>query len=351
MIGNDRVVEARKFRKSGGIVLGDSNFLYPFLRQGLNVLLKKSNYKTVLLPHFIPEGLYHPFLINNFDITFYDIDKDGNLDENIFERKFDIFVYVHYFGLYNQRNIQIIKDNACNYNLFLEDFAHSIYCKHLLSGDICTLSFTKMIGVTEGSCILLNDKVNCDSVYTKRNLKSFIIRYDLCTKMIINTLLIRRYFKLSKYIYYLFSFCKRIDYYKILMSSYEDCYPKMNKASLNLISTINFNLISKVRVEYAHLYLENITPNLLFDIPREYYLLQPLFAFPISVNNRDVFLDRLIKSGVKAFKLYSSWCFGNIKNRDFVDKHILLPINQNLSKEDLLFVVSVVNETYKLYDE
>jgi hypothetical protein len=136
------------------------HYLFPALRQGLLQYFKKTKYKKVLLPEYVPEGIYDPFKRLGFEIQFYSLDKNTNLNQEelvagISEFQPDVFVYIHHFGIYNHLNIEFIKKNIVGMNiLFLEDFAHSLpSSKSVFMGDICTFSFTKMLGTSQGSLV------------------------------------------------------------------------------------------------------------------------------------------------------------------------------------------------------
>jgi hypothetical protein len=346
IITNNRTEESNHLLKeSNGCTSTCSNF-YPFLRQGLFLFLKNSKFKSVALPYYAPEGLYDPFLSNGYKIYFYDIDENGFIDNKIFLQTVDIFVYIHYFGIYNFENIKNILKNKKSYKIFIEDFAHTVYSNSLtLSGDLCTFSFTKVIGVNEGSCIFFNKIDKITTYYTENTIESFFIKIDLIVELYSNSYLNNKFSilaKISRKLKYILG----ISYYILLMKSYRITQPELGNYSKKIIHKIDFNKISKIRIKYAKLYFDNIDEELLFKIPREFYCHQALFAFPIKIEKRDEIMRLLDLNDIKAFYLSNNWSFGNMKNKDFCNKHLLLPINHNLHEHDIMKVIKCINNIF-----
>lgn len=346
MITNNRVFENKFLFNKSNNYLNKLPHIYPFLRQLLFLYFKNSNYKYVALPHYCPEGIYDPFLKNNFVIYFYDVDEEGYIKDNAFLNKVDIFVYIHYFGLYNFDNINKIINNKDKYNILLEDFAHTIYTDDLkLTGDICTFSFTKMIGVLEGSFMLIKkDSDRVKMSHTKPSIKSNLIKLDIFLEMFFNSF--TGFYMIAK-IFRKIKSLLEFNYYTILMDTYSITQPEIGYYSKNIIDKIDFNAVATQRMRYAKIYLEKLNQNLLFNVPKDFYLQQSLFAFPIKVKSRDDFLKIMNSKSVCAFSLSSRWCFGNISDKNFYDKHVLLPINHNLSEDSINEVIKKANSTYE----
>ena len=250
-------------------------------------------------------------------------------------------------GIYNSENIKTIIDNKSNYKLFIEDFAHTVYSSSLiLSGDLCTFSFTKVIGVTEGSCIVFNNVPEQKTHHTKNTLASFLIRLDLFIEFYINLYLNNHFLILAKLIRKIKSLL-RFNYYNLLMKTYRNVQPEINIYSMNVIHRIDFDEVNKIRLKYAELYFDNLDKELLLNIPKEYYCHQALFAFPIKTEKRGELIKLLQLNGISAFSFAYRWSFGDMQDKDMYKKHLLLPINHNLSENDIMTVVMKVNALNK----
>lgn len=344
MITTSRQLESRKFYdKNINNEFGKSSFFYPFLRQGLFMFLRNKKYKTVLLPSYVAEGIIDPFKKLDYLIRFYDVDEKGVIDKRIFDQAVDVFVYIHYFGIYHKENIKIIQENIKSNTLFVEDFAHTVYNNELIfTGDICTFSFTKTIGLTEGSCILFN-KINNTERCVFKNQKKITnkLRLILYFKLIVAT-----YFKCrigNSLLNKTLSVFGYADYYSLLMNTYTSNYPSLPTKTIHKLMHVDFEKITEIRQKYARMYYEKLNPELLYDFPREAYLLQALFAFPIKVSNRAFFIKELYKMSILPLTLTSNWWFNDNGNKYFYDTHLLLPINQNLSEREIFKVIKSVN--------
>lgn len=319
------------------------SFFYPFLRQGLFTFFKNKAYRTVLLPSYVAEGIIDPFKKLDYTIRFYDVDEKGAIDKHIFDEAADVFVYIHYFGIYHKTNIQTIQANIKPQTLFVEDFAHTVYSENLiLTGDICTFSFTKMIGITEGSCILFNKINNTESCVFKDNRRiTNRLRLILYLKLVIATYFKNR--KLSALLNKVLGVCGFSDYYSLLMKTYTSNYPSLPVKLKRKLKHTDFGKITGIRQKYAKMYYEKLNPGLLYDFSQEAYLQQALFAFPVKVTNRSFFIEQLNKMSVLPLTLTSNWWFNDEGNKYFYDTHLLLPVNQNLSEQEILKVIECVN--------
>lgn len=344
MITSNRQQDCRKFsNRNINNEFNKCSFFYPFLRQGLFRFLKSEKYRTVLLPSYVAEGIIDPFKKMDYVIRFYDIDETGLIDKSIFDELVDVFVYIHHFGIYHKTNIQTIIEKKKPQTLFIEDFAHTVYSEKLiLTGDICTFSFTKTIGIVEGSCILFNKVNNTGSVeFVDIKNVSSKLKLILYLKLVTAT-----YFKnriLNVVVNKVIGLCGYSDYYSLLMDTYTSNYPSLTKKLMNKLRNIDFEAITMIRKKYAKMYCERLNPELLYDIPQEAYLQQALFAFPIKVNNRSFFIKELNNRSILPLTLTSNWWFNIKGDKYFYDTHLLLPINQNLSDQEILKVIKSVN--------
>lgn len=346
MISNARILEKKRYmRESQSTRFAGCDYFYPFSRQGLYVYLKNESYRTVLLPSYVAEGVFDPFRKLGYDIKFYDVNEDGYISSTIFEKRIDVFVYIHYFGLYNAANLKLIKENREKFTFFIEDFSHIVYHEQLeLSGDIGLFSFTKIFGITEGSCIKFNIPHKKKAVYVEKQPETRQLRKSLFWVKVLESYC--QHIKINGWLTKCLKWMGIKDYYSLLMASYWNNYPRLSSTVFQTLSRLDFDAIVRVRKHYAKLYLENLRPELLLNIPKMYYMRQALFAFPIKVCNRDMFVKMLKKGGVFALTLTNRWWFGNQGNKAIYNSHLLLPINHYLREQEIKTVIRQVNEVF-----
>jgi dTDP-4-amino-4,6-dideoxygalactose transaminase len=327
------------------------SFLYPALRQGLYQFFKTKSYKKVLLPEYLPEGIYAPFKKLNFEIQFYTVDRNTNIKaENIktliSDFKPDVIVYIHLFGLRNQKNIDLltteIKSSAI---LLVEDFAHTIPAKeNPVIGDVLTMSFTKIIGVSQGSLLWIKNKgLFFKSPYLESK-EDLVLR----KKMDFN-------FKLLNYmsgkgnVFFSKSIILKLlksqrDYYSYLMDRFHILTGKVSDQNIEIINKIDFEKIHKRRNEIATMYLNKLNPGLLMDLPQSYYTGQLLFAFPILVDDQNKFGKYIRNNGISGVVLTNKWWFSNKNYNELYQRHFLLPINHYLSNNEIEKVIDFANK-------
>jgi len=352
MITNNRVFEKKKFLDTlnSNDRFKQCDYFCMFSRQGLYAYLKDLDYKSVLLPSYVAEGVIDPFKKLGYKILFYDVDANGYVIPKSLEQRVDVFVYIHYYGLYNEKNLKIIEQYRSNFSLFIEDYAHVVFDKNIeLNGDICLFSFTKIFGVIDGSCILFNKTNPKSAIYLKNKSVTRKLRTSLYLEKIF--LSYCGFLKNSKNIYVVARriFSMNWFWYPLLMSSYDYNYPQMSSRSFQTLLHLKMDSIIQTRKKYARLYLSHLHPALLFDVPKQYYEKHGLFAFPIKLLQRDDFLKVLTKKGVGAFTLTGKWWFNEQGNKDLYSLHILLPINHYLKEHEIMTVIEQVNCAYESF--
>lgn len=346
MISNARVFERKRFLSTFRPErFSCCDYFYPFARQGLYFYLKDKKYKTVLLPSYVAEGVFDPFKRLGYTIEFYDTDENGNIQSGAFAKQVDVFVYIHYFGLYNERNMSLILQNRKKFDLFIEDFSHVVYSEELNQvGDIALFSFTKIFGVTEGSCLRFASPRNEEAIYFERHAEAQRLRQSLYWGKMLESYCGN--FKLRGWLTRALRWVGVKDYYSLLMKSYVDNHPRMSAAAFYTLSRLDMERVRKIRKQYSAIYLTGLHPDLLFKVPKVYYERQALFAFPIKVNKRDLFIKQLKEEGVLALTLTNRWWFNEQGDKSMYYSHLLLPINHYLSEREIRTVIDKVNKVF-----
>ena len=112
----------------------------------------KHDVSSVALPSWCCDSMLIPFIINDFDISFYDIElKNGNLVQKI-DKECDVILAMDYFGYESSYNLS-------NYNgIVIRDLTHSIFIKEYKDATYYFGSLRKWTGVYTGGYAWSNEK-------------------------------------------------------------------------------------------------------------------------------------------------------------------------------------------------
>ena len=159
-IDNNRILEIGS-KASGSIseAFASSPHYFASGREALFALLAAETFTdltstpSVLLPAFLPEGLYLPFKKKNWTILFYNLDQNGNpIWEEVQEKtSVKCAVLIHLFGI--RRDAKKFQSLLPSSAILLEDFAHNTpYSTDRIStvGDVLLFSPTKILGLPDG---------------------------------------------------------------------------------------------------------------------------------------------------------------------------------------------------------
>lgn len=355
MITNDRIYEKEEYLHDSPVRKCEKlQYLYSTVRQGLYQYFQDSHFDSILLPCYIPEGIYSPFEKLGYKIYYYDIDINGEINEQNLNEYFmkyspDIFIYIHYFGIYNIKNINLINKVKLKSTIFIEDFAHTLpHSNIVMTGDICVFSFPKMIGVTEGGLLWFNNKKlfkKCKYSLDDKNNK--LLRRKMHFQLIKNNIIL----KINNYLWekiISMLFINIRNYYYILMNTYTGNISKISFESMNILNRADFDKIFLRRKYIASIYYNNLDKNIKINLPREYFLKQALFGFPILVKNRKAFSLFLRKNGIKGLILNERWWFRKEGgNKDLFNYHYILPMNHYISINKIYFIINKINQFVK----
>jgi len=137
----------------------------------IDSIKNKVKNKTALLPAYCCHSMIDPFLINGFQVYFYDIEKK-NLKPNIDSiRKFlnnDIGILLHmgYYGFSSNINLdEIFAEFKKGGTFIVENITHTLFSeyKRSISNDFFVGSIRKWFGIPSGGLFSSNKKI-----YTKQ---------------------------------------------------------------------------------------------------------------------------------------------------------------------------------------
>lgn len=349
MVTTDRRVESRPFLKRSPLRrLGPHNFTYPSLRQGLYRFFLDSPPSRVLLPDFVPEGVYSPFEKLGADIRFYSVNQDLGIRSDqllALARDFrpEVAIVIHYFGVVIEGRTRTFRDIFPD-ALLVEDCAHTVDSPGLAhEGDLCLFSDTKMLGVAEGAHILVRTPGSHTPSYgpstdQERHLRLLLER-RLRREHLLSTVFRSRwaqglYLRLNG---------SRADYYEFLCDHYTELTAPTSPRWLRAFERADLARIAEKRRRLARLYCDLLDPSLQLRVGRDALLRAALFGFPVLVPNRNAFHAHLVANGIRGLTCADRWWFDHAHPPSRLhQQHYLLPVNHHLTEREVRRVAGVV---------
>lgn len=284
-----------------------------FGRAGLEIIVKKRGYKTVLLPDYICPVVNETLNKLNVHIVTYAI--NSKLEPTISTNNFDDdvgFLYVNYFGVKGKFSRKIITE--CK-NLIL-DLTQAFYFKDDNKCDFFN-STRKFFGVPDGGFVSFRDGVDLDIDLEQS------YSWDKCEHLL-----------------------KRLDIganegYQsfIQQDSNMDMWSpkKMSKLTSSLLCSIDIDYCAKIRKDNFNFLHDELNGynELALDIDEDIPM-----VYPLMLNDASKLRANLIKNNIFCAKYWP-----NITtNEQFEDKIIPLPIDQRYTCVDMEYIVSVLKK-------
>lgn len=318
--------------------------------------------RTVLLPSWLPEGIYMPFIKLNWQIKQYKINKSGFPDFNhlelLLKKNRPLFaVIINYFGV--SPDIINIKKICDKYGTYLfNDRAHSFPEKknkfnEKTDGDVVLFSFPKLIGIPDGALLIINNSNLLHNVNRPReSIKHISYVIHSLYKLIYPVLTEKIRIKILKKVVVVFiSFINLIikDPYEILRSYFLKPAP-MSGISKKILKHTNFNTFINKRRKFAELYYANLDKNKFKFIENFKFSNKIMIGFPVLIERRGKFEKYLAKQNIFGQKFEINWgYFPKEKSRflkdanQLMNQHFLFPMNQKLKECQILKIIDYAN--------
>lgn len=333
-------------------VFPSGSLFFTTARQALYHYLQGKAGGYALMPDFVAQGVYDPFVKLGFKIRFYHIDRNLQIDISELraicaESPPAVFVYIHFFGIYLDKQRDDCLGLLSPSTLVVEDCAHTLpHDLSLYKGQVKLFSLQKLAGLCEGGVLAAPD-ANAD----------LIVSTDESSRMARN---LRR--KIRNHTVYNMFFTRwnaprwirvviarisllAINYYSYLCRHYPEITSPMSNEQKVLINRLDFGAIYKRRSAIAQHYFENIPSRFLLDIPVKSFTSQSLIGFPIIVDDQKRFGHYLRSNGICGFILKEHWWFTqNPQASEILNRHYLLPQNHYLSDQDVDRIIKAVSE-------
>lgn len=353
MISNDRAGERPPFLAPSPIRdPGRLQYLYATFRQGLLDYLDQGTPGTVLMPDFVPQGVHDPYLRAGWRIVFYPSAISMALDLKTLSRRLEAerprhVVYIHYFGAYLQENLEILRSILPAETTLLEDFGHTLPQDDLKpQGGLAAYSFTKMLGVPEGGLLWFRDRTAMRPCrYGQDGELSLDLRRRLERRASLEAFFARRSAPAAVESLVRRLLRRRTDYYGFLQERYPEIRARIGPRSREILARVDLARVAERRREIARLYVEGIVPRLKLPVADEALLRQPLYGYPVQVDDRRAFHLHLRGHGVRGSALVDHWWFQEERPPHALrDRHYLLPANHYLGDDDIRRVIAAANQ-------
>ncbi|WP_313700489.1 hypothetical protein [Pantoea sp.] len=288
-------------------------------RAALKYFINETYIETVWLPAYTCDALFDVFDNTNIIVKVYNITKSFSIEQNIALGKFDVVIYVNYFGL-NENNIKnlahkyppqnIIIDNSQAYFSRCNEFLASIY------------SPRKFFGVPDGG--LLKTKADL-----KASIEDSDMNLDKC-RHLFERLLDKRDVAYMHYV--------------SAEKKFEDLTPKKISALTEMIlDYTDINRVSDIRMRNFNYYNSKLAEYNQLDLSMEY---APL-CYPF-LPKKNIPKELLVKKNIF---LPTYWKDALIRDvNDFesmlINSALFLPLDQRYDFEDLDFVIDTIMKIY-----
>ncbi len=348
------------------ILISDRAHFYTFsARGGIELFIEhlklNEENRITLLPAFSAQGVVLPFQRKKAKYIFYKCDERLSPDLNDIIQKINLYkvkaiFVIHYFGFPQQ--MEPIMEIARQNKIFVfEDCAQALFSSSSdnnflgSKGHISFFSLTKFLPVPDGSLFIINDpEIDISKL---RFRKSFILKKTaiISSRISIHVKgLQTKIIKKNNLVFDLTAKFFNLIYYKII------CHLSPQKISTGTLNQLNhYDLKSFIsnRIRNAKFYDKNLN---LMENQKLYKFDGPyvISGFPIIVKNRDRLKRELKKQNIETLAYTHNWfyvseneksSFENEKN--ILDHHLLLPVNENYSLNDIAHITEVVKKCLK----
>ena len=313
---------------------------------------------TVLLPAYLPEGIYVPFKKLNWTIHFYDLNKDGTCDPdsviNILDKtSIDIFMLIHLFGIPNI-NLSLIARLKSKKVLIIEDLAHALGSELINSsfgktGELILYSPGKMIGVPSAGILKHKKDKNIHLPKGRKNVLWFIFNGFSILFLVFSTWLQKSPLWLCKLITPFYKVSGAVSY-KILMGNFTN-QTTLADFSKRLLRKTDYMWQVNKRLEMISYYLKHLRQDLFEFFITDFQSNYVMMGFPVYIKgDRQAFINHLKKFNVYGLVLTGGWLFLSEEEKkkfpvtmNIYKTHFLFPLNPFHTKEDLEKIVQIAN--------
>ncbi|HMQ50331.1 MAG TPA: hypothetical protein PKA00_23100 [Saprospiraceae bacterium] len=311
--------------------------------------IKPDGVGSVLLPVWVPEGVYQPFHLAGWKITFYNITHTGSPDWSdvqvlLAQQHYQLAVIIHYFGLPHstQPFLELLPANT----LLLEDWSHSFPHPGWpipQAGHWALFSPNKLIGTTDGAWLIGSEQLPVPAArFLERGPYLFWrVVHLLASRCLQDRLPIASFWLWLQGGAYARS-------YRLLLQ--QTASPRaMSGLGCWLIRHSRPQQEAHIRIQQAEYYRQYLSNPHIRPIQADAAIHHPMVGYSVWVEDRLAFSQYLASKGIFGIQLSEAWWFAPVDDPRFTsaralfDHHYLLPLHPAISRQGLAHVVACVN--------
>jgi hypothetical protein len=317
-------------------------------RQSLFELFQHLPHRNVILPRFVPAGVFHPLVQTNKSIIYYDVPNDLIIDKHFIEGldldpTDTIFYYIHQFGMYIQDNIDLMSTMQQKGYFVIDDRSLTLpVSTYNETADATAYSFYKLIGVPFGGQIALKEPIPIQH-HPMNGLNQ-----DLMQKMNSNF-----YFYANPFVKIMPQLCYRtynrifskyVGYNSLSLKAWEAPIASLPSKIDSKLDVVDFDKVTTKRTLIAKMYYDGLDPSFLLPVANECISRQSMMGFPILVHDPQKALKYLIRRGISTFRFTQIWWWDKSQEPcDLYNRNLLLPAHQGLTHKDIRYIIDTVN--------
>lgn len=310
---------------------------------------------VVLLPSFIPEGVFLPFKKRKVNVVYYDITEA--LDPSIesiecickTQKCIKLILIIHFFG--KETNIDNVRKLLKPETIIIEDCAHSFFSKSIFNknhytghkGDVSLFSLTKIFPIPDGGVIIINTPNKFKTLPKPNKKKSklaklaswfnYINIYITTKSMSVRYPFVLRF--IAKVCYFM--------YYKLLCKF--DSAKPITSFSMSFLR--KYDILRAIKKRNSNIQFINAYVDKKYSFLVQSKDINPPGYYIVSHNKLK---DSFLGAGVEVLIYKKRWFYYGKLIRNIneiplnsINGHILLPINESLTYKQVNQIIEAIN--------
>lgn len=290
-----------------------------------------------------------PLVAAGKEIHYYDVPCDLTVDQQRIEElalppNDTAFLYIHYFGVYVQQNIDLMNALQAKGYYIIDDRSSTLpVSTYIERADATAYSFYKSVGVGCGGEMRTKTEVHADErdmdAFNRELMRSMNRNFQFYA----NPLFVKLPAPCYRLANRLLSQFVEFDHLKPRALS-EHLF-RLPHALSEQLQRIDFDKVTKRRVEIARMYYQNIDPKLFLPISIESVSKQSLIGFPLLVDNPMKLIKQLLRKGIVAFHQAEKWWWDPAaEHSELYNRNVLLPMGHQMTDIDVRHIIQSVNK-------
>lgn len=319
----------------------------------------------VLIPEFVPEGVYDPFVRKQIVVIKYKLNRALEPDWDCFMRclllhKPRLAVIIHFFGI--KQDVERFSIMCKRHNtIVLEDMAHLARVNEgarKYYSDFVLFSLTKMYGLPDGAILKFNNNLPIDNFIYTKSINSFLYTLSQALILFFTHLSHKDLFK-GLFRHVSIVLIVLLQPYKQLMRYYYKCPSKISALSSYMLRRIDVPKIICNRRKKESLYASKLDSNFFKSMKiGDSTEISCGFGYPVIFETemiRDDFAAYLTSKGIHGNIFQNRWNFfdkqSNLTSGEIVMRtHFIFPTADHISFADICRIIDISNDWANRYN-